>query len=111
MLFPRRRKGRPANGASRTSHERKPLPHEQHAPKQRLPQWQAWRCSAQRVTRAWNEWLAADSGQHASFYRRYVLALADEERAALDLARAVSPGANVDHPDVSGAEWKLTTLG
>jgi hypothetical protein len=47
----------------------------------------AWRRAARRVTRAWNEWLAADDGERADRYRRYVVALVEEEHAAIELAR------------------------
>jgi hypothetical protein len=57
--------------------------------------WEAWRRSAQKVTRAWNEWLAASRRERAEFYGRYLSALAEEERAAIDLQRAVL-GANLD---------------
>ena len=42
-------------------------------------QLQDWRRSAQRVTRAWNAWLAAESRDRAIRYRVFVAALADEE--------------------------------
>ena len=60
-----------------------------------LRQWQAWRLSAQNVTRRWNEWLAAGSPERAHRYDSYVFALADEERAAISLARTISPDANM----------------
>ena len=47
--------------------------------------WRAWRRSAQKVTRTWNEWLAADSRDDAEFYRRYTSALDHEERAAAEI--------------------------
>jgi len=50
---------------------------------------QEWRRSAQRVTRAWNAWLAADGHDPAIRYRIFVAALADEERAATDVQRMV----------------------
>jgi hypothetical protein len=52
-------------------------------------QLQAWRRAAQRVTRAWNGWLAADSRDRAVRYRVFVAALADEERAAAEVERIV----------------------
>ena len=55
--------------------------------------WQAWRRSAQTVPRAWNEWLAAAGCQRAERYRRYISASAEEERAAAELDRAVTLGA------------------
>jgi hypothetical protein len=39
------------------------------------------------VSRAWNEWLAADSSRRPDVYRRYLSALAAEERAAAELER------------------------
>ena len=53
-------------------------------------QWHAWRRSAQKVTRTWNSWLAADAGERDELYRRYVSALGEEERAAAELEHAVS---------------------
>ena len=46
-----------------------------------------WRRSAQRVTRAWNAWLAADRRDRGVRYRALVAALADEERAATEVER------------------------
>ena len=40
--------------------------------------------------RSWNEWLAADTDRRAECYRRYISALAEEERAAAELDRMVS---------------------
>ena len=48
-----------------------------------------WRRSAQRVTRAWNAWLAAASRDHDARYRVFVAALADETRAAAKLERMI----------------------
>ena len=48
-----------------------------------------WRRSAQRVTRAWNAWLAAESRDRGVRYRAFVAALADEERAAAEVERMV----------------------
>ena len=50
-------------------------------------QLQDWRRSAQRVTRAWNAWLAAESRDRAGRYRVFVAALADEETAAAEVER------------------------
>jgi hypothetical protein len=50
-------------------------------------EWLAWWRSAQRVSRAWNEWLAADSRRRPDIYGRYLSALAAEERAAAELER------------------------
>jgi hypothetical protein len=49
--------------------------------------WRAWRCAAQKATRAWNEWLAADGHER---YLCYVSALAEEEQAAAAIERAIS---------------------
>ena len=49
----------------------------------------AWRRSAQRVTRAWNAWLAAEAGDRSARYRAFVEALADEERAAMEIERMI----------------------
>jgi hypothetical protein len=50
---------------------------------------QDWRRSAQRVTRAWNAWLAAETRDRAIRYRVFVAALADEETAAAEVERMV----------------------
>jgi hypothetical protein len=52
-------------------------------------QLQHWRRSAQRVTRAWNAWLAADNRDRAIRYRALMAALADEENAAADVERMI----------------------
>ena len=46
-----------------------------------------WRESAQRVTRAWNAWLAADRPARGWCYDDYEEALAEEERAAAQFER------------------------
>jgi hypothetical protein len=56
---------------------------------QQTRQLQDWRRSAQRVTRAWNAWLAAESGDRSIRYRVFVAALADEEKAAAEVERIV----------------------
>ena len=48
-----------------------------------------WRRSAQRVTRAWNAWLAAERRDRSARYRAFVVALADEERAAVEIERII----------------------
>ena len=48
-----------------------------------------WRRSAQRVTRAWNAWLAAERRDRGMRYRAFVAALADEERAAAEVERMI----------------------
>lgn len=55
--------------------------------------WLIWRQSAQRVTRAWNEWLAADSGRRPGAYRRYLDALVAEQQAAAEMERVLNIGA------------------
>ena len=51
------------------------------------PQLRSWRESAQRVTRAWNAWLAADVPERGWRYRAYEEALAEEEQAAAQVER------------------------
>ena len=48
-----------------------------------------WRRSAQRVTRAWHAWLAAESRDRGERYRALVAALAEEERAAVEVERII----------------------
>ncbi len=81
-MFLRRRKGRTAptnvladdpSAGQRAGPETHPI--------------EEWRRSAQRVTRAWNAWLAADRDDRDSCYRAVVVALAEEERAALEMER------------------------
>ena len=48
-----------------------------------------WRRSAQRVTRAWNAWLAAERRDRGARYHALVAALADEERAAVEIKRMI----------------------
>ncbi len=55
-------------------------------------QWLMWRRSAQGVTRAWNEWLAADSRQRVERFRCYLSALSAEEHAAVELERVLGMG-------------------
>jgi len=52
-------------------------------------QWRSWQLCAQKVWRAWNEWLATDRRQRAELYRRYIAALAEEERAAAKLEHLI----------------------
>ena len=46
-----------------------------------------WRRSAQKVTRAWNAWLAADARDRTARYTDYSAALAAEELAAARVER------------------------
>jgi hypothetical protein len=55
-------------------------------------QLQDWRRAAQRVTRAWNAWLAADWRDRGMRYGIFVAALADEEKAAAEVERMVDLG-------------------
>ena len=48
-----------------------------------------WRRSAQRVTRAWHAWLAAESRDRGERYRAFVAALAEEETAAVEVERII----------------------
>ena len=59
-----------------------------------------WRRSAQRVTRAWNAWVAAERRDRSARYRAFVAALADEERAAVEIERMI---------DLAEAEPCVTT--
>jgi len=77
-MFFRSRKRQTSGGG--VSHASDPAGSE--AGKRQPQQWDSWRRSTQRVTRAWNEWLAADGRQRAERCRCYVSALAREERAA-----------------------------
>ena len=56
---------------------------------------------AERVTRAWNEWLAGGSRERPELYRRYISALAEEERAAAAIEQTVNLGANAQDPRTS----------
>jgi len=44
-----------------------------------------WRRSEQRAARTWQAWLAAEPRQRAALYCAYERALADEQRAAIEL--------------------------
>lgn len=55
MLFGSRRRHKTGRGVSHTSG-----PAGNDAGKRQSQQWDSWRYAAQKVTRAWNEWLAAD---------------------------------------------------
>jgi hypothetical protein len=50
-----------------------------------------WRRSAQRVTRAWNSWLAADRHERRARYQAFVSALAEEEQAAASIELTIEP--------------------
>jgi hypothetical protein len=80
MFFGPKKRHRSRRGASQPSD-----PVDNEAVEQESRQWQAWRRSAQKVTRTWNEWLAADGRQRAASYTRYISALTEEERAAAEI--------------------------
>jgi hypothetical protein len=77
-----RRQGRPVERIAARSEDPYREPAQRQA--QRL---QAWRESAQAVTRAWRAWLAAESHQRDIRYDAYLAALEDEQRAAANVAR------------------------
>jgi hypothetical protein len=56
---------------------------------QQTQQLQEWRRSAQRVTRAWKAWLAAEGRDRGVRYHAFAAALADEERAAAEVERMI----------------------
>jgi hypothetical protein len=85
MLFGSRKRPRPAGGVS---HPNRPSPSQTAEPE--LVPWRVWRSAAQKATRAWNEWLAADALARPELYRRYVSALAEEEQAAIAIERSVN---------------------
>jgi hypothetical protein len=91
MFFGSRKRQKSAGGASHLSD-----PAANESGERQSWQWQMWRRSAQAVTRAWNEWLAANSAERPELYRRYVSALDGEERAAA--AIAVNVGAHAQGP-------------
>jgi hypothetical protein len=76
LLFrsPRKRQSKPAPAES-APHAQQPEP------------LREWRRSAQRVTRAWNAWLAAEGRDRDARYGDYEAALAAEELAAARFAR------------------------
>jgi hypothetical protein len=88
MFFGSRKRRKSARGVS---HPSDTAPSRTAEPE--FMQWRAWRCAAQKATRAWNEWLAADGSERPALYRCYVCALAEEEQAAVAIERAVSRGA------------------
>jgi len=80
MFFGPKKRHRSPRGASQPSD---PVGNE--AVEQQSREWQAWRLSAQKVTRTWNEWLAADGRQRAASYTRHISALTEEGRAAAEI--------------------------
>ena len=85
MFFGSRKRHKTATGAS---HPKELCGNE--AVDRQSRQWQTWRLSAQTVTRTWHEWLAANSRERTELYRRYICALAEEERAATELEHTVN---------------------
>ena len=92
MFFGSRKQHTSAGGASHPS-----SPAHSRTAEPESVQWRAWRCAAQKATRAWNEWLAADGHERPELYRFYVSALAEEEQAAVEIERGVRLAANVQH--------------
>jgi hypothetical protein len=62
------------------------------SPNRQAEQLLDWRRSAQKVTRAWNAWLAADARDRPARYTDYAAALAAEERAAARVERMLGSG-------------------
>jgi predicted TIM-barrel fold metal-dependent hydrolase len=86
VFFRSRRHGSP-RGAPRLADHSDAGTHETALGQSR--QLQDWRRSAQRVTRTWNAWLAAERRDRPARYRAFVAALSDEERAAAEVERMV----------------------
>jgi hypothetical protein len=91
----------PADDEPGTPDPRDPAP-SQTAELELVP-CRAWRFAAQKTTRAWNEWLAADSRERPELYHCYVCALAQEEQAAVAIERAVNLEGNSKERSVSSA--------
>jgi len=88
MFFRSRKRRTSGGGVSPTSD-----PAGSEAGKRQSQQWDTWRCAAQKVTRAWNEWLAAGSRERPELYRCYVCALVEEAQAAAELEHTVCTNA------------------
>ncbi len=83
------------SGRQRSARGRPGVADHSHAGGDGTPLWQAeqlqkWRQSAQRVTRAWNAWRAAEDRDRSVRYCAFVAALVDEETAAAEVERAVT---------------------
>jgi hypothetical protein len=89
MFFGSRKRRTSAGGVS---HPSGPAPSRMAEPES--VQWHAWRCAAQKATRAWNEWLAADGQERNERDLCYASALAEEGQAAVEVERRVSLDAN-----------------
>ena len=85
MFFGSRRRRNAANGVTRPSDP----PANDFGSRQSL-RWQAWRRAAQKVTRTWNECIAADSRHQPELYQRYIAALEEERLAAAEIERMVN---------------------
>jgi hypothetical protein len=85
MFFGSRRRHKSGRGVSHTSG-----PAGNDAGRGQSQQWDSWWHAAQKVTRAWNEWLAADRRERTELWRCYVSALDGEERAAAEVERQVN---------------------
>jgi hypothetical protein len=88
MFFRSRKRQKSGGGASHTSD-----PASNWAETSQSRQRDSWRRSAQKVTRAWNEWLAADGRQRPQLFGCYVRALTEEEQATAALERMLHLGA------------------
>ena len=100
MFFGSKKRRKYTNDASHPSE-----PADNEVGKRHSRQWHAWRRSAQKVTRTWHEWLAADRCDDAEFYRRYTCALDQEERAAVEIEQMVireTTAQDVRHPAAAG---------
>jgi hypothetical protein len=98
MLFGSRKRRKSDGGVSHPSD-----PARSQLAEPEFVQWRAWRCAAQKATRAWNQWLAADGRERPERYRAYVSALDEEEQAAGELERAVNLEDNAQELSVSSA--------
>jgi hypothetical protein len=85
-LFPSRRRRPPRANPRGADHGDAGIP---ETTLQQPQQLHDWRRSAQRVTRAWNAWLAAERRDRTIRYSVFVAALAEEERAAAEVERMV----------------------
>ena len=99
MFFGSRKRQKSAGGVS---HPSDPAPSQTAEPE--FLQWRAWRRAAQKATRAWNEWLAADGRERPELYRCYASALAEEEQAAVEIKRTVSRKATAQHTRDTASE-------
>jgi hypothetical protein len=98
-MFFRSRRRKPAYGNPRVADTSDAEAH--RATLRRAKQLMEWRRSAQRVTRAWNAWLAAERRDRSLRYHAFVAALAEEDRAAAELERMI---------DRSEAGHSVTTI-